>query len=86
MEHLTNPVKKIREALNLSQVCFAQKLGKNQSTISHYETGERRPDIPTAQTMLKLANTNGIIKTLDAFYDDIENFKYRNKANIHGVD
>jgi len=37
-------VKRLRLALGLTQVAFAEKVGVRQSTVACWETGQRTPD------------------------------------------
>ena len=59
-ERLPKKLKKIREALKLSQnelliqLGFAERL--DRSTISHYEAGEREPPLPILLRYAQLAN------------------------------
>lgn len=46
-------IKKLRQAHDLSQTEFAQKLGVSPSAISQYELEER---IPRDETKIKIAN------------------------------
>ena len=40
-------IKERRQALNLTQVQVGEMIGKDQTTIAHYETGRRSVYLPT---------------------------------------
>lgn len=40
-------IKELRQLKNISQMKLGEKLNLNHKTISHYETGDREPDIQT---------------------------------------
>lgn len=50
-------LKKLREAKGLNQQGLAMALGLSQSTISFYETGERKPDL---EALIQLADFFGV--------------------------
>jgi transcriptional regulator with XRE-family HTH domain len=50
-------LKKLRETKGLNQQGLAMKLGLSQSTISFYETGERKPDL---EALIQLADFFGV--------------------------
>jgi DNA-binding transcriptional regulator YiaG len=44
----------LRKALGLNQTEFAEKLGVNQTAVSHWETGHRKPSGPACVLMEQL--------------------------------
>ncbi|RME78266.1 MAG: XRE family transcriptional regulator [Chloroflexi bacterium] len=54
--HVALNLRKAREALGLSQVEAANRLGKTQSYISRCETGKRRLDIFELEAFARLYN------------------------------
>lgn len=51
---MTNPITKLRDELGLKQAAFAKKLGRTQSTISRWESGEQVPDPAALRSLQKL--------------------------------
>lgn len=41
---MKNPITSLREAIDLTQEQFAGRLGRTQSTVSRWESGEQMPD------------------------------------------
>lgn len=41
---MKNPIISLREAIGLTQEQFAKRLGRTQSTVSRWESGEQMPD------------------------------------------
>lgn len=48
-------IKQIRKALGWSQAEFAENLGVNQSTVSHWEQGLRNPTGPAERLIQQLS-------------------------------
>lgn len=68
MPSMNNGVKKIRLKLGLSQSAFGRAIGKKPSTVSMYETGERKPDSYTAYAIIDLAKQGGFKASLEDIY------------------
>jgi DNA-binding XRE family transcriptional regulator len=65
-----HPVKAFRERHGLTQTQLADKLGVRQTTVSMYETGERRMRLKTARRFIRLADDHGEQFSLDDLYPD----------------
>jgi len=63
-----NPIQEIRKAAGLSQVALAQMLDVTQSTVSQYERGEIRPEIPKALKLIALGKKHGQRFRLEDLY------------------
>lgn len=50
-EKLTKLFRSLREAAQLRQIDLAKRLGKPQSFVSKYESGERRLDLPEIRSI-----------------------------------
>lgn len=50
----------LREKLDFSQTEFAEKLGRNHSTISYWESGKKSPGKESLRRIKKLAKEEGI--------------------------
>lgn len=51
-------LKKLRKALDLTQVEFAERIGTVQNTITGYESGRRNPSNPVISSICKEFNVN----------------------------
>lgn len=51
---MTNPITKLRDELGMKQAAFAKKLGRTQSTVSRWESGEQMPDPMALHALQKL--------------------------------
>ena len=51
-------IKKIREALNLTQDAFGKRIGSARNTIANYETGNRTPSNAVFTSICKEFNVN----------------------------
>lgn len=58
-------LRKIREALKVSQTALAEKIGCSQGAIGHYETGRRQPDLNTCRQLVVALNSFGAKVELD---------------------
>lgn len=58
-------LRKIREALKVSQTTLADKIGCSQSAIGHYEKGRRHPDLNTCRQLVAALNSMGAKVELD---------------------
>ncbi len=65
---MNNNIREIRLKLGMSQGAFARAIGKKPSTISMYETGERRPVLYTAYAIIDLAKNAGLKASLEDIY------------------
>jgi transcriptional regulator with XRE-family HTH domain len=61
-------IRRIREALNMTQVQMAAAMGISQGMVSLYESGASSLPVAKAQELIKLANKRGHELTLDAIY------------------
>ena len=53
-----NRIKKFREARNLSQKDFANKIGVSNSRVSNWEQGVNRPDVDLLVNICKVLNVS----------------------------
>ncbi len=56
MNEFSQKLKKLRQAMGLTQSEVARRLGISASTIGMYEQGRREPDLETMQKICKLYN------------------------------
>jgi len=54
-----NNLRKIREALNISQTALAELVGCSQGAIGHYEAGRRTPSLFVCRELVKALNRSG---------------------------
>lgn len=76
-------IKRIRESLGLTQKEFAQKLGTAKLTISHWETGSRRPSSLAVKAILMLKRIQG--KESDKRRLLRETFDRLNRCHFEGI-
>ncbi|MEA2901396.1 MAG: hypothetical protein QOH36_1283 [Actinomycetota bacterium] len=55
---LVKLLRELREAAGLRQVELANRLGRNQSFVSKYESGERRLDLVELRAICEALDTN----------------------------
>lgn len=55
---MTDRIKKLRKALDLTQQEFADRIGMKQNTIATYEMGRATPSDPTINNICKEFNVN----------------------------
>lgn len=65
MMSCADTVKRVRNALDLDQQSFAEKLGLTKSAIYNYEMGLRKPKPPIIVRMKNLAKENNIELSAD---------------------
>lgn len=76
-------IKNIRESLGLTQREFAQKLGVTPLTISHWETGSRRPSSLAVKAILMLEKIEK--KDTDKRRFVRETFDRLNRCHFEGI-
>lgn len=54
-----NNLRKLRQSLHLTQKGLADEIGQTISSIGHYETGRRTPDIKTCHQLVEALSKNG---------------------------
>lgn len=54
-----NNLKKLRKSLHLTQRGLASEIGQTISSIGHYESGRRTPDIKTCHQLVEVLSKNG---------------------------
>jgi predicted transcriptional regulator len=64
-------LKKLRLSLCLNQKEFAQQVGIPISSISHYESGTRKPGFSSIRKLMAFAKKNGIKLTIQDIRDDL---------------
>jgi transcriptional regulator with XRE-family HTH domain len=60
-------LKSLREALGVTQIVFAKKLGIGAPSVAHYETGSRRPGAATSVRFARTAHEAGRIDLAEIF-------------------
>lgn len=58
-------LRKIREAVKVSQTALADKVGCTQGAIGHYESGRRQPDLKMCRQLVDALNSFGAEVQLD---------------------
>ncbi|HCD9772882.1 helix-turn-helix transcriptional regulator [Enterobacter hormaechei] len=58
-------LRKIREAIKVSQAILAEKVGCTQGAIGHYESGRRHPDLKMCRQLVDALNSFGAKVQLD---------------------
>lgn len=58
-------LRKIREAVKVSQTVLADKVGCTQGAIGHYESGRRQPDLKMCRQLVDALNSFGAEVQLD---------------------
>lgn len=56
---MKNPIISLREEIGLTQEQFAKRLGRTQSTVSRWESGEQMPDGVALKELQKLGLNAG---------------------------
>ncbi|HED1420114.1 TPA: helix-turn-helix transcriptional regulator [Kluyvera georgiana] len=54
-----NNLRKLRQSLHLTQRGLADEIGQTISSIGHYESGRRTPDIKTCHLLVEALSKNG---------------------------
>ncbi|MDQ4326116.1 helix-turn-helix transcriptional regulator [Klebsiella michiganensis] len=54
-----NNLRKLRQSLHLTQRGLADEIGQSISSIGHYESGRRTPDIKTCHQLVEALSKNG---------------------------
>lgn len=54
-----NNLRKLRQSLHLTQRGLADEIGQTISSIGHYESGRRTPDIKTCHQLVEALSKNG---------------------------
>ena len=54
-----NNLRKLRQSLHLTQRSLADEIGQTISSIGHYESGRRTPDIKTCHQLVEALSKNG---------------------------
>lgn len=65
---MTSPVRKIREAMLLTQLEFSKLLKVSRPIISQYETGFHRPRYEIIKKLLILARENNLDISAEDFF------------------
>lgn len=60
---MKNPIISLREEIGLTQEQFAKRLGRTQSTVSRWESGEQMPDSAALKELQKLGLDVGTLLT-----------------------
>lgn len=61
-------LRNIRTAANITQQQLAEKLGRTQAAIGHYEKGRREPRLNEARRLVTALNRLGAVCTLDEVF------------------
>ncbi|AHF77933.1 Putative repressor protein [Sodalis praecaptivus] len=70
--HMSN-LRKIREAIPVSQSVLADLVGCTQGAIGHYESGRRTPDLSTCRQLVNALNNLGATVQLDDVFPPKQN-------------
>ena len=54
-----NNLRKLRQSLHLTQRGLADEIGQTVSSIGHYESGRRTPDIKTCHQLVEALSKSG---------------------------
>ncbi|EJO48751.1 helix-turn-helix transcriptional regulator [Enterobacter sp. SST3] len=54
-----NNLRELRRSLHLTQRSLANEIGQTISSIGHYESGRRTPDIKTCHQLVEALSKNG---------------------------
>lgn len=54
-----NNLRKLRQSLHLTQRGLADEIGQTISSIGHYESGRRTPDIKTCHQLVEALSKDG---------------------------
>lgn len=54
-----NNLRKLRQSLHLTQRSLADEIGQTISSIGHYESGRRTPDIKTCHQLVEVLSKKG---------------------------
>ncbi|MGP4141019.1 helix-turn-helix transcriptional regulator [Sodalis praecaptivus] len=66
-------LRKIREAIPVSQSVLADLVGCTQGAIGHYESGRRTPDLSTCRQLVNALNNLGATVQLDDVFPPKQN-------------
>ncbi|EMM6854020.1 helix-turn-helix transcriptional regulator [Citrobacter amalonaticus] len=63
-----NNLRKLRKSLHLTQRGLAEEIGQTISSIGHYESGRRSPDIKTCHQLVEALSKNGKKLTIEDIF------------------
>jgi transcriptional regulator with XRE-family HTH domain len=67
IDKFSSAIQSLRKSLVLTQVQFAKKLGIGLGSLTHYETGARRPDVATIARLARAAHDASRVDLAEIF-------------------
>lgn len=61
-------LKGLRESLCITQKQLAKEIGHTASSVGHYESGRRKPDIPTCHLIVSALSKRGPRVTIEDIF------------------
>lgn len=65
-----NNLKALRRSLRMTQKSLAEDIGQTISSIGHYESGRRQPDIKTCHQLVVALSKNGERVSIEDIFPD----------------
>ncbi|TDT01659.1 helix-turn-helix transcriptional regulator [Erwinia rhapontici] len=65
-------LKGLRESLSITQKQLASEIGHTASSVGHYESGRRKPDIPTCHLIVSALSKHGTKVTIEDIFPNPE--------------
>ncbi|WP_314143210.1 helix-turn-helix transcriptional regulator [Buttiauxella noackiae] len=65
-----NNLKALRRSLRMTQKSLAEEIGQTISSIGHYESGRRQPDIKTCHQLVVALSKNGERVSIEDIFPD----------------